>query len=140
MRHFADEIKYAVVERGVTTIQKLIKVLEDFDKIRASNNSRSGNRHWRQPKAENMVNTQPQSDNPQYATWRATSSGRQINKNGHGGSKNNNNVQVSGRYEVGKYAPKRSVSAGGQGSSENNTWRNQSSQTPYRIRNLESER
>lgn len=44
-RHYGDEIKYSIVGKDVSNIEKLIELLEDFEQIGASNHSRPENRN-----------------------------------------------------------------------------------------------
>ena len=45
-RHFNEEIKYPIIGRGITRVEKLINLLEDCDKIGPSN-SGGENKEWR---------------------------------------------------------------------------------------------
>lgn len=46
-RHFSDEIKYAIVGRGINKCEKLIELLEEFDKIGNTNTGQQEGREWR---------------------------------------------------------------------------------------------
>ena len=45
--HFNEEVKYAIIGRGITRVEELINLLEDFDKIGPSNSGREENKEWR---------------------------------------------------------------------------------------------
>ena len=43
-RHFNEEVKYAIIGRGISRVEELIDLLENFDKIGPSNSGRGENR------------------------------------------------------------------------------------------------
>ena len=51
-RHFNEEIKHAIVGRGITHVEQLIELLENFDKIGPSNTLRGENIEPRQRNLE----------------------------------------------------------------------------------------
>ena len=46
-RHFNEEVKYAIIERGVSRAEEPIYLLENFDKIGPSNSGRGENKEWK---------------------------------------------------------------------------------------------
>lgn len=63
-RHYSEEIKYAIVGRGVDSCEKLIQLLEEFDLIGYTNQSEG--RDWRHRSLQPRETT-----NQQYGTWRS---------------------------------------------------------------------
>ena len=43
-RHFNEEVKYAIIGRGISRVEELIDLLENFDKIGTRNSERGENR------------------------------------------------------------------------------------------------
>ena len=71
-RHFSEEIKYAIIGRGIAEMDQLIELLESFDNVGAINATRNEGKEWKPRRTEEMQqngSTQPSS------TWRTNLNG-----------------------------------------------------------------
>lgn len=64
-RHYNDEIKYAIVGRGIGRSDQLIELLEEFDKIGSTNSSHFDHREWR-----NRSNLPRENPTTNQNTWK----------------------------------------------------------------------
>lgn len=135
--HYSDEIKFAVIGRGINGCEQLIELLEEFDKIGGTNYNTNESREWR--------NRAPNS-NTQSNAWRAPNSGNgyartRTNRPGsHGNGATPSATGGTQRSNV-TPGPRQGTSPGGHRTPwENNSWRQQQQQpssSQYRVQNLE---
>ena len=84
-RHFNEEIKYAIIGRGISRIEQLIELLENFDKIGPSNTIKGERREVRQKGMEEQHNTRQAGQSTlqtQKPWWRTQASGNHQNRTG----------------------------------------------------------
>ena len=46
-RHFSEEIKYAIIGRGIARMHQLIELLESFDNVGSINTTRIEGKEWK---------------------------------------------------------------------------------------------
>ena len=81
-RHFNEEIKHAIIGRGISHIEQLIELLENFNKIGPSNTSREENREARQGGFEERNSFRQADNSAQQPSWRAQPSGNHQDRAG----------------------------------------------------------
>lgn len=131
-RHFTDEIRYAVVGRGIHNCEKLIELLEEFDKIGNSNNK---NTELYEQKQKTHPSRESHTQNTQ--AWKPRSSEERENNYTQRWT-----PQQNPRYgnQGANMATQKYTSPGGQRSqNDREQWRQQSSRQQYQVQNLETE-
>ena len=72
-RHYNEEIKYAIVERGITRIEDLVEILENFDRIGPINENKEKEKEWKRQEEMKLNNRGSQYQAP--PSWRAQQGG-----------------------------------------------------------------
>ena len=141
-RHYNEEIKYAIVGRGITRIEDLVEILENFDRIGPINRNTEREREWKRQEELKLHNRGNQPQAP--PSWRAQQSGNHQDKMRHvqptnvpswqrntqgnyGNPQDRNREQNNGRDAYRNNRP-----------TENRSWRH-NTQTAHQIRNMEVE-
>lgn len=135
-RHFNDEIKYAIIGRGIDRYEPLIELLEEFDRIGGSN-----------PTA--MEAREGRSKNPNFNqnTWRMTNQNSQRTSGNHGHWTPQPTMGGASRPNAAP-GPRLAGNPGGQRPQlENNAWRQPQQQlrqqqpntSQFRVQNIEME-
>ena len=143
-RHFNEEIKHAIIGRGISHIEQLIELLENFDKIGPSNASRGENREARQGGFEERNSFRQAGNSAQQPSWRAQPNGSHQDRVGqsrhststawHNNGYNNTANRPGSSLEQSRNADTTTRNR----QTDNAQWKHHQ-QSNYRVRNLEIE-
>lgn len=136
-RHYSDEIKYAIIGRGITKYEQLIELLEDFDKIGGTNTGHQDNRDRTRNNAI-RENTQNQTN-----MWRSQSHGNSNPRPSGSGNQGGWHVPAqqgnTPRQNIGNGPRQQAHSAPQRTQWEGNSWRQPHTPNSYRVQNIEIE-
>ena len=134
-RHYDDDIKYAIIARGIANINSLVELLENFDRIGSINMNKEETRKMTtQDRMYNNRQTNRSQDNP---SWKKQPRGNFPCKTEHPQPRNSSPWQRKPHGHYRNQMERNLENTGHNGRSvENRSWRNNPSST-YHIRNME---
>ena len=74
-RHFNEEVKYAIIGRGISRVEELIDLLDNFDKIEPSNSGRGENKEWKVRRINEQQDNRFENNADPRPSWRTYSGG-----------------------------------------------------------------
>ena len=140
-RHFNEEVKYAIIGRGISRVEELIDPLENFDKIGPSNSGRGENREWKVRRINEQQDNRSENNADPRPSWKTHSGGSNavrsdppVRPSWHSYLNNSGN---RGNTRHGQH---RHQGPGIQSrTDENENWRGSNQQPSYRMKNIQLE-
>ena len=137
-RHFNEEIKYAIIGRGISHMDDLVELLENFDRIGPINTNKE---EAREKKTYNEAYNNHRGSRPsESGPWRLTPRGNLQDGTEHTQAQNSPSWQRNSGYGNRMERSSGQTTGGNTGlnnrPTENRSWRN-NSQPTYQVRNME---
>ena len=136
-RHFNEEIKYAVIGRGISRIDELIDLLENFDKIGPSNSGRGDSKESRSRRIEEQQWNRSENNIQHPSSWRGNSGTNNIMRSDQTSRPPWHNINNNPGNRTNIMQRHHQQGAGAQPrSEESKNWRGNNQHPPYRVRNI----